>query len=406
MTTNQLTAKKVQNAKPQEIEGILKDCRYPDGEGLYLLATAKGGKLWRYNYSMNSKKYVLPLGKYPSLSLKDARDAHKEARNKIAKGINPVEEKRAKKKAEKLKDKSSFKEVSEEFLKKQEGNLAPTTLKKHQRALERDFYPFIGNKPIYEIERGDLVKIAKKIQDRGALETAHRLLNLCGQIWRYALQLDKVPHNIVADISKSDVLKPFENKQHRTITDPKRIGQLMVALDEYHGEYTTRGALKFLAHTFVRPANVRFAEWKEIDYVNKIWIIPAEKMKTRVEHRLPLSDQAIAILKEIEPYTIDAKYIFHSPISRNKPLSDVALSKALKRIEFGSEIVPHGFRAMFSTTAYESGKFRGEVIETLLSHKDPNEVRRAYNRASYEDEKRELLEWWSEFLEGVKSDRA
>lgn len=402
MTTNQLTAKTVQNAKPKEVEGVLKDCRYPDGEGLYLLATAKGGKLWRYNYSMNGKKYVLPLGKYPALSLKDARDAHKEARNKIAKGINPVEEKRANKKAEKLKDKSSFKEVSEEFLKKQEGNLAPTTLKKHHRALERDFYPFIGNKPIYEIERGDLVKIAKKIQDRGALETAHRLLNLCGQIWRYALQLDKVPHNIVADISKSDVLKPFEHKQHRTITDPKRIGELMRALDEYHGEYTTRGALKFLAHTFVRPANVRFAEWGEIDYVNKMWVIPAEKMKTKVEHRLPLSNQAIAILKEIEPYTIDAKYIFHSPIGRNKPLSDVALSKALKRIEFGSEIVPHGFRAMFSTTAYESGKFRGEVIETLLSHKDPNEVRRAYNRANYEDEKREVVEWWSEFLEGVK----
>lgn len=403
MTTKQLTDKKVKNAQPKEVNGVLKDNYFPDGGGLYLIVTKAGGKLWRYHFSFQNKKYRLPLGKYPQLSLKEARQKHIQAKSKKEQGINPVKEKRQKKKAEKLKEKSSFKEVSEEFLKKQEGNLAPTTLKKHHRALERDFYPFIGNKPINEIERSDLVKIAKKIQDRGALETAHRLLNLCGQIWRYALQLDKVPHNIVADISKSDVLKPFTSKQHRTITDPKRIGQLMIALDEYHGEYTTRGALKFLAHTFVRPSNVRFAEWKEIDYTNKMWVIPAEKMKTRVEHRLPLSDQAIAILKEIEPYTIDAKYIFHSPISRNKPLSDVSLSKALKRIEFGSEIVPHGFRAMFSTLAYESGKFRGEVIEALLSHKDPNEVRRAYNRASYEDEKREVIMWWGEFLEGVKN---
>jgi integrase len=159
-----------------------------------------------------------------------------------------------------------------------------------------------------------------------------------------------------------------------------------------------------MANTFVRSANIRFAEWSEIDFKNRVWVIPADKMKTKVEHILPLSDQAIAILKEIEPHTYDSKFIFPSSLGRTKTLSENTLNTALKRIGFGGEIVSHGFRSMFSTLAYESGKFRGEVIESLLAHKDPNEIRRAYNRANYEDEKREVVTWWGDFLEGVKNE--
>jgi integrase len=158
-----------------------------------------------------------------------------------------------------------------------------------------------------------------------------------------------------------------------------------------------------MANTFVRSANIRFAEWSEIDFKNRVWVIPADKMKTKVEHILPLSDQAIAILKEVEPHTYDSKFIFPSSLGRTKTLSENTLNTALKRIGFGNEIVSHGFRSMFSTLAYESGKFRGEVIEALLAHKDPNEIRRAYNRANYEDEKREVITWWGDFLEGVKN---
>ncbi len=248
-----------------------------------------------------------------------------------------------------------------------------------------------------------MVKIAQTIQERGALETAHRLLNLCSQIWRYALQLDKVKHNIVADISKNDALKSFSHTQMRTITDPQRIGELMRALHSYHGEYSTKWALLFMAHTFVRSANIRFATWEEIDFKNRVWIIPAHKMKTKIEHHLPLSNQAITILKEIEPYTKDANYIFSSSLGRSKPLSENTLNTALKRLSFGSEITPHGFRSMFSTLAYEKGKFRGEVIEALLAHKDSNKIRRAYNRANYEEEKREVITWWGDFLEEVQN---
>jgi len=404
MTTNKLTDKTIKKAKPKEVNGVLKDNYLPDGGGLYLIITPKGSKLWRYHYSFKNKKCKLSLGKYPSISLKEARKLHREAQNKKDIGINPIEEKRAKKQQAKKDKNSTFQDVAESYFKKRSNEIAPTTLQKQINAMKKDFYPIIGKKPIDKIERIELVKIAQKIQDRGALETAHRLLNLCNQIWRYALQLDKVHHNIVADISKADILKSFTHKPMRTITEPKRIGELMRALYNYHGEYTTKWALIFMAHTFVRSNNIRFAEWQEIDFNNKVWVIPANKMKNRLEHRLPLSKQAIEILKEIEPYTKDSKFIFPSPLGRDRALSDNTLNTALKRLDFGNEIVPHGFRAMFSTLAYECGKFRGEVIEMLLAHTDSNKVRRAYNRANYEDEKREVISWWSEFLEGVQND--
>ncbi len=403
MTTTKLTAKMVKNAKPKEVDGVLKDNYISDGGGLYLIVTAKGGKLWRYHFSHENKKYRLPLGKYPQLSLKEARELHKEAQTKKAKGINPVEERRAKKLQNKKEQKNSFREVAEDYFNKRSSEIAPTTLKKQVNAMKKDFYPIIGNKAIDKIERAELVRIAQTIQERGANETAHRLLNLCGQIWRYALQLDKVQHNIVSDISKNDVLKTFTHKPMRTITDPQRIGELMRALYNYHGEYSTKWALLFMAHTFVRSSNIRFAEWSEIDFKNRVWVIPAHKMKAKVEHIMPLSKEALAILEEIKPYTINNKYIFTSSLGRDKALSENTLNTALKRLDFGSEIVSHGFRSMFSTLAYGSGKFRGEVIEALLAHKDPNKIRRAYNRANYEEEKRELVNWWSGFLEGVRN---
>ena len=289
--------------------------------------------------------------------------------------------------------------------------MAETTLTRHTRTLEKDFYPIIGNKSMIEIEKGDLVRIAKKIQDRGSLEMGHRSINLANQIWRYALQFDKVKHNIVADISKKDVLKPKETKETKTILEPQKIGELLRAIDTYQGDYTTKGCLQLLPHVALRSQSIRLAEWKEIDLDKGVWVVPSEHLKLPLRYKglreydltLYLTPQALEILREIYPYTKEAKYIFHSPRNRSKPLSDQALRQALIRLGYGDEIKPHGFRAMFSTLAYESGKFRGEVIEAILAHKDPNKVRRAYNRANYEEEKKELLIWWSEFLEGVKN---
>ena len=199
--TTLLTATAVKSAKPKEVNGVLKDARYPDGGGLYLLVTAKGGKLWRYNFSFKNKKYTLPLGKYPNITLKEARERHREAKNLIANGINPVEEKRAQKCKEQQRQKKSFDAVAREWVTLQRARLSPSTLNRYERALERDFYPIIGKRPIDEIKKTELIKVAQAIQKRGALDTAYRLLNVCNQIWRYALQLEIVEHNIVADIS-------------------------------------------------------------------------------------------------------------------------------------------------------------------------------------------------------------
>lgn len=398
--TKPLTDTEIKAAKAKD-----KEYKLFDGGGLYLSVTPKGKKWWRLKYIFEGKEKRLSLGVYPDTSLQDARGKREELRTLIAKGIDPALKRKEKKeeiKAEEIKSQNTFRNVSTEWVELQRLRLGETTLSKYERALERDFYPVIGNKSMNDITRQDLIGIAKVVQDRGAVETAHRLLNLCNQIWRYALNLEKVEHNIVNDISKKDVLQPIKKKHFRTITDKERIGELMAAIEDYKGEFTTKAALKLLTLTFVRPYNIRFAEWGEFDLKKGVWIIPADKMKMKREHIIPLSLQAVKILEAIYPYTKDAKYVFHSPISRLKPISENTLNQALKRLDFGGEIVSHGFRAMFSTIAYETGKFRGEVIEDLLAHQETNQVKRAYNRAAYETEKRELMQWWSDFLDEVK----
>ncbi|MBU1666943.1 tyrosine-type recombinase/integrase [bacterium] len=415
-TLNQLSDKTVKHAKPKEVNGVLKDRRYPDGGGLYLLATAKGGKLWRYNFSMGGKKETLPFGKYPNLSLADARTLHKEALSKIAMGINPVEEKRANK--AKLKHvtnekKNTFKSVVEIWLKKKEKEVVASTYTKLKRGIERDFYPVIENKPINSVTKGDIVKIVQSIEARGANETAHRSLWTAHQIWRMAVSSDRAKHNIIADIEANDVLKPQsrnKTKSYRTITNPQRIGELLRAIETYKGSHTLRSLLKLLPHVALRSQSIRLASWKEIDLTKGVWVVPSEHLKLKKQFKglreydltLPLSPQAIAILKEIEPYTRDADYIFSSPLSRKRPLTAEAVEQAFKRLDFSEEITPHGVRHMFSTLVNESGKFRREVIEAFLGHTERNKIRATYNKATYEDEKKELACWWGGFLEGVK----
>ena len=383
-----------------------------DGGGLYLEITPKNSKRWRLKYRFEGRERLISLGIYPHITLQDARKIREEMKGQIAKGGDPAADRKEKKEKQredriieqetKIRQKNTFKKITKDWLKLQSCKLAKSTLQNRQRALQRDFYSVIGDIPIDEVTRKDLIDIATTIQDRGALYTAHRMLNVCDQIWRYAIQREIVERNILSDISKKDILKAAKRSHFRTITDPERIGELMRAIDTYKGEPNTKAALQLLTLTFPRPSNIRFAEWSEFDLEKKIWTIPAEKMKMRKEHIIPLTPQAIEILEELHPYTKDAKYVFHSSISTLKPISENTLNQALKRLDFGSEIVSHGFRAMFSTLAYENGDFRSEVIEDLLAHQEKNEIKRAYNRAAYEKEKRELMQWWADFLDRVK----
>jgi len=383
---------------------------YPDGRGLVLIVTATGAKLWRYNYSFKGVKEKYSIGLYPQITLKMARDKRLELERQKALGVNPIAEKRElklqfkleqEKKKEELEN--TVKKVCEAWLRLKKGDLKDTTLVKHSQRLIKDVYPLMGDKNIKEVTKGEIIAIVQRIQERGALESGFRVARLLNAIWRYALQLDKVEHNIIADIVFKDVLKSYKNENFRTITDKSRIGELMNAIDNYGGEHPTRYLLKFLPHVFVRGSNIRLMEWQEVDFVAKCWTIPAHKMKMKLEHKMPLTDEAIRILKEIQPYTKDNLYVFSSVYNRHKPLSDSTINKAFKLMGFHDEIVAHGFRAMFSTIAYESGLFRGEVIESLLAHKDTNKVRASYNRANYETEKKEVVEWWSNYLIEAKN---
>jgi integrase len=217
--------------------------------------------------------------------------------------------------------------------------------------------------------------------------------------------MDRIDKTISNGIDKKSILKTHTKNNYRTITEPKRIGELMRAIDMYKGDRATVQALKILPFVFVRPSNLRLMEWKELDFEANTWTIPADKMKMKKEHKLPLHPRVIELIKEIEPYTKNFKYVFPSPFKTNEPLSDNTFNLALKRLDFGGEIVAHGFRAMFSTVAYESGLFKGEVIEALMAHQDTNQIRRAYNRATYDESKKEVITWYGDFLEDVKQNK-
>jgi len=400
---NKLTNEIVKNAVCELVDGVAKDKRFADGGGLFLLATTKGGKLWRFNYSFNSKKEVFVIGKYPDLSLKEARKKALECRGLIANGINPNDKKREDKKSLKKSQQSTFEVVASEWLKFQEKILSANTIKRHIKALTKDFYPRFGTKEMNKIEKKDLIAMSQMIQERGALESGYRALNLYKQIEDFAFQHDLIDKTISNGIDKKSILIPHKVKNHRTITEPKRIGELMNAIDTYRGDYSTRYALKILPFVFVRSANIRMMEWSEIDFENAMWTIPAHKMKMKLEHKLPLHKRVIELLREIEPYTKDSKYVFPSPLNRNNPLSETTLNMTLKRLDFGDEIVTHGFRAMFTTITTESGEFRESVIESLMAHQEGNKIRRAYNRAKYEEEKITVINWYGDFLEDEKA---
>ncbi len=396
--------------------------RFPDGNGgLYLLTTHTGSTLWRYAYTFESVKHTYAIGKYPALSLDDARSVKRELDTLRAKGINPNAQKaqdKAQKKRERL-DGNTFEEVTQKWLKKQVEKLSVMTIKKHKESFERDFYPTLGKKIMSDIKKREIIAVAEAIQERGALESGFRALSLANQVWQYALNLDIVEANIAKDIDAKSVLTPFQNSEFPTITDPLSIGKLLIDLDsyleEFKGDFSTSQALKILPFLFGRSGNIRFMEWSEIDFEAQTWTIPAtklkqnqrKKLKEENSHIIPLCPQALKILKETFEVNGLAKYVFHSSISSKKPLSENTLSYAFKRMGYKDVIVPHGFRAMFSTIANESGLFRREAIDALLAHsarssKGVSSSEMAYNRAKYEDEKRKIVEWYGEFLDKCK----
>jgi integrase len=393
VTVMPLTDSAIRNAKPKD-----KPYKLADGAGLYLLVTPKGGKWWRLDYRFNGKRKTLSMGVYPDVSLKSARDRRTEAKTQLADGIDPGEIRKATKASQS--DTSGFEAVAREWWGKREPTWSKTHSSRTILRLEKDVFPWIGTRPIGEIEAPELLTVLRRIENRGALETAHRIHQICGQIFRYAVATGRAQRD--PSTALKGALPPNRQKHHASITDPKKIGELLRAVEGYEGTLITRCALQLAPLTFVRPGELRHAEWVEIDLEKAEWRIPGEKMKMRTVHIVPLSIQALKVLNEVKPLTGRGKYVFPGIRSNQRPMSENTVNAALRRLGYTKEeMTGHGFRSMASTILNEQGWHR-DAIERQLAHAERNSVRAAYNYAEHLPERIKMMQWWADYLDKLK----
>jgi len=378
-----------------------KPAKLADGGGLYLLLRPDGARWWRWDYRrpVTGKRNTLSLGTYPETGLAEARSRHGEARKALAAGIDPGEQRKAEKAAGLERAGNSFEVVAREWLAKQAW--VPGYRDKVEAWLVNDVLPYIGGKPVAEVNAPDFLRVARRIEERGAVESAHRILQNCGQVMRYAIATGRAERNPVADLKGA--LTTAEGRHHAAITDPLALGGLLRAIEGYSGDPVTRAALKLAGLLFVRPGELRHAEWEEIDLDKAEWNIPAGKMKMRQPHLVPLCDQAVAILRELHPLTGRGQYVFPGGRSAKRPMSDNAINAALRRMGYGSDVMTaHGFRATARTLLDEVLGFRPDYIEHQLAHavKDPNG--RAYNRTAHLAERRKMMQGWADYLDELQ----
>jgi len=386
----------IRKAKPTD-----KDYKLRDGGNLYLLVRKNGGKYWRYDYRFQEKRKTLAIGVYPDISLKQARELHQAARQQLANGIDPSAFKQSLKQANQEQAANSFEIVAREWLVKQQATWSADYAKRVLQRLEADVFPWIGNKPIAQIKPPELLKITQRIEQRGAVDMAHRVLQSCGQIFRYAVGGGRVESDPTRDLRGQ--LTPRKPQHYASITEPTKIAPLMRSIQGYEGSFITRCAIQLLPYLFVRSGELRHMQWQEIDLDAALWAIPAEKMKMKADHLVPLSRQAVAILQEIQPLTQCSDFVFHSVRTTQRPISDNTLIAALRRMGYSKEeMTPHGFRAMARTNLDEILGFRFEVIEMQLAHAVRDANGRAYNRTQYLEERQRMMQVWADWLDGLR----
>lgn len=393
-----LTDVAIRKVKPTD-----KPQRLFDGGGLYLEVSPAGGKWWRLKYRHGGKEKRLSLGTYPDTGLADARGKRDDARKLLATGVDPGQHRKAEKAAGEDRAANSLEVLAREWHAKQ----APTWVKDHgdriMLRLENDIFPWLGKRPIADVTAKELLATVNRIAERGAVESAHRALQNCGQVFRYAIATGRTERNPVADLRGA--LPPVKQTHLAAITDPNKVGGLLRAMDAYAGSFVTKCALRLAPLVFVRPGELRQAEWAEIDLDAGEWNIPAEKMKMREPHLVPLSAQAVAILTELQALTGGGRYVFPSARSPKRPMSNNAVLSALRRMGFDKdEMSGHGFRAMARTILDETLHFRPDYIEHQLAHtvKDPNG--RAYNRTAHLAERRKMMQAWADYLDALRAD--
>jgi integrase len=375
-----------------------KPIKLTDGKGLYLLLTVSGSKLWRFDYRFLGKRKTLALGSYPEVSLAKARERTAEAREKVADGIDPSDERRAAKVA--LGD--TFRAVSQAWYDNNKNSAEPATRNKWLFLLEHA-YSELADKPCRSISAADLVRMVRQINDQGLAETARRAFALSGRVFRYAVAHSLADRDPSRDVSLRDILPPQTVEHHASVTDPNAVGALLRAIRGYEGRLPTRLAMELAALVFVRPGELRMAEWAELDAERAEWRIPAARMKMREQHLVPLSRQALAVLDELRPITGDGKFLFPSERTNARAMSENTINAALRRLGYSTDdMTGHGFRSMASTLLHELG-FTHAVIERQLAHAERNKVSAAYNFAEYLPERKAMMQQWADYLDKLRA---
>jgi integrase len=382
----------ISGAKPRE-----KAFKLADGGGLYLLVTPAGSRWWRLRFRVRGTEKMLSLGTFPDVSLKLARERRDQARRDLANGIDPS----AKRRTEKMASGNTFEAIAREWFGRFSPNWAPGYSSKVIRRLEICVFPWIGSMPISQIKPPDLLSCLRRVEARGKLGTAHRALQVCGRVFRYSVATGRAERDPSGDLRGA--LPPKQEKHQASFTDPKSVAGLLRAIDAYDGSTVVRNALRLAPLVFVRPGELRAAEWNEFNLDAGEWRIGAERMKMRVQHIVPLALQAVAILREMEPVTGAGRFVFPSPRTDKRPLSDNGMLAALRRMGFEQGVLTvHGFRSTASTLLNEQG-WHPDAIERQLAHSERDGVRAAYNYAEYLPERRKMMQAWANYLEALRT---
>jgi|TARA_R100000049_G_C1957194_1_gene116245 integrase len=396
-----LTVKEIENAQPRS-----KEWKLPDERGLYLLVSPRGSKRWHLRYSFHGEKKKISFGPFPEVSLKAARSKRDEARALVADGIDPLARRREEKLQAAKTSADTFGEVAREFIAKRANDgdnaIAETTRSKNEWLLSL-LEPKLGHIPVRELTAPLLLTVLEDIQSSGRRETARRLRSFVGRVFKYANAKGRAEHNPAPALHGALATPTVRN--HPAVIEPDKLGHLLRAIDAYGGHASTNAALKLSPHLFQRPGEIRQMKWADVDFEAAVWAIPAGETKMRREHRVPLSRQALDIIRSMEDVAAYSEYVFPS-FNPKKSLSENAVNGALKRLGYGGVMTAHGFRTTASSLLNESGEFHPDAIERALAHQDGNAVRAVYNRTQYWDERVRMMQWWSDRIDSLKGSSA
>jgi len=372
--------------------------KYSDGGGLYLFVSRTGGRLWRMDYRFEGKRKTLSFGAYPAVGLKDARQKREEAKEQLAKGIDPGAHKQAVKASVKAETENTFEIIAREWFEKKKPAWKQSHSSKVISRLEKNIFPFFGNKGITSVDAPEILEALRHVEARDAVDCAHRCLQYCNSVYRYAIATKRAARNPAADLRGA--LSSVKRKHYASIHDPRAISILLRDIDEYSGNLVTRFALRLAPYVFIRSGELHRAEWKDFDFKEREWRVHT---KMQAPHIVPLCSSAIAILKELHRFTGNGKYLFPSPVGKSRPITSATLLKALRRMGYDKETMTvHGFKSMASTLLNKEG-FNRDWIEVQLDHRERNDVRASYNFYDFLRERRSMMDWWGNYLDELKT---